>query len=194
MKKLFALFFTALVLFANESFVVHTIHNKDLHITVTDDGIKVAEYPDRVIILDFFGKNCPPCQIMIPRIIDLQRKMPDKVQIIGMHVQDPLDMYDLKRFEEIGINYPVVDYLTNKDNQRFILYIAQLVGWDGSIPFMLFFDRNGNYVKSHLGLASEEELVDDVTMYYLSVKPKANAQETNTTKNSTQPTEPSVLE
>ncbi len=193
MKKLLFLLLFALALVADESFVVHTVDNKDIHITVTDNGIKVAEYPDRVIILDFFGKNCPPCQIMIPRMIELQRKMPDKVQIIGMHVQEPLDMYDLKRFAEIGINYPVVDYLTNKDNQRFILHIAQLVGWDGSIPFMLYFDRNGNYVKSHLGIASQEELEDDVTMYYLSVKP----QEQNASQPaqpSKEPAEPSVLE
>ena len=166
MKKILFAMLMVVALFADEQFVLHTVKNKDIHITVTDSGIKVKEYPHKVIILDFFGKNCPPCQMMIPRMIATQKRFADKLQIIGLHVQEPLDMYDLQRFEKIGINYPVVDYLTNNDNKSFVIYMAQLVSWDGSIAFMLIFDSDGNYVMSHLGLASEQELADDVEMYY----------------------------
>ncbi|BCD68762.1 TlpA disulfide reductase family protein [Nitratiruptor sp. YY09-18] len=170
MKKILLLTFFLVSLFAAQtdvkSFTLTTITNKTIHITVNDEGIKVKEYPNKVIILDFFGKRCPPCQIMIPRLVKLQKAQAKKVQIIGIHVQEPLDLYDMQRLQKIGVTYPVADYLSSKENRAFVEYISMLTNWSGSIPYMLLFDRKGRFATAHVGLERYEDLYNSVEMLY----------------------------
>ncbi len=149
-----------------ETFKLQTVDGKTIHLTIKNAGIEVKEYPDKVIILDFFGKNCPPCRIEMPILGKVQQKMKDKLQIIGIHVQRPLTKNDLRVLKSRGVNYPVCDYLASEENRRFVSRIGNLTGWQGNIPFMLFFDRYGNYAGYHLGMADEESLERFVQKLY----------------------------
>ncbi|BCD60931.1 MULTISPECIES: TlpA disulfide reductase family protein [unclassified Nitratiruptor] len=143
---------------AYKDFTLTTVENKKIHIRVKPEGIEVKEYPQKVIILDFFGKHCPPCRAEIPILGKLQSAKKSKLQIIGLHVQELLTMDDIKELRTMGINYPIVDYTANEENRNFVGFMAQLTRWQGSIPFMLFFDKNGVYNGYHLGMANEESL------------------------------------
>ena len=163
MKKLIALLFAVGLLFGaqaklDKKFTLTTVEGKKIHIHIKKNGIEVKEYPNKVIILDFFGKNCPPCRMEIPILGDLQKKMADTLQIIGLHVQRPLSPSDVEMLRKMGINYPIVDYSVDRDNYEFVEFIGELTGWSGSIPYMLFFDRNGNYAGYHMGMAQESSL------------------------------------
>jgi len=141
----------------SKTFTLKTMEGKKIHIEVNDEGIKVKEYPKKVIILDFFGKNCPPCKAEIPILGKVQKKYKDKLQIIGLHVQEPLDIKDYNFIKNRGVNFPVADYM--QGNQEFVEYIAKLTGWRGSIPYMLFFDSQGIYKGYHLGMMDEDTLI-----------------------------------
>ena len=164
MKKLFVLLFAVGLLFGAEAkkldknFTLTTVEGKKIHIHLKKNGIEVKEYPNKVIILDFFGKNCPPCRMEIPILGDLQKKMAGTLQIIGLHVQRPLSAGDIAMLRKMGIDYPIVDYLVDRNNEEFVEFMGRLTGWSGSIPYMLFFDRNGNYAGYHLGMAEESGL------------------------------------
>ncbi len=164
----------------DKSFVLKTIDGKKIHITVKNSGIEVKEYPGKVIILDFFGKNCPPCRMEMPILGDLQKRLADKMQIIGLHVQKPLRPQDVLMLKKRGINYPVVDYITNKQNEEFVEFMGRLTGWSGNIPFMLFFDRSGKYAGYHIGMADEKSL--ERFILKLSNPPKPASKEQNATK------------
>ncbi len=171
MKKLLLLASFIGMLFASsqqidQSFVLKTIDNKTIHITVKDNGIKVKEYPNKVIVLDFFGKHCPPCRMLMPILGEIQKKMGKKVQIIGLHVQQPLNKRDIQELRKRGVNYPVADYLPIKENAQFVEFMGKLTGWQGSIPYMLFFDRKGEYSGYHLGFASQEALEKFIDKLY----------------------------
>ena len=165
MKKLLLLCFMVVSMIAaqgaknfQKNFTLTTVDNTKIEVTVNHDGLKVKNYPNRVIIIDFFGKHCPPCLAEIPLLGRLQTEMAKKLQIIGLHVQEPLSMQDIKSLRERGIDYPIVDYMSDPQNKAFVEFMAQLTNWGGSIPFMLFFDKNGKYAGYHLGMASEESL------------------------------------
>ena len=158
------------VLFAAQNFTLHTIDGKTIHLTIKKNGMSVKEYPNKVIILEFFGKHCPPCRAEMPILGKLQKKLAKKLQIIGIHVQQPLDKVDVKMLKNRGVDYPVVDYLTNKENEEFVSFIARLTGWSGSIPYMLFFDKNGEYEGYHLGMANEESLEKFINRLYSPAK------------------------
>ncbi len=151
---------------ANQSFTLKTVDGKAIHIEVKKNGISVKEYPNKVIILDFFGKHCPPCRMEIPILGDLQKKLQDRLQIIGLHVQEPLSKEDIAELKRRGINYPVIDYATSRSSQEFVELLGRLTGWGGSIPYMLFFDNKGIYAGSHLGMAMEESLEKFVADIY----------------------------
>ena len=179
-KLLFMAAFVA-TLFATEaidrSFELVSVDGEKIHIHVKQNGIEVKEYPGKVIILDFFGKNCPPCKAEMPILGDLQKRMKDKLQIIGLHVQHPLTKSDLAQLKRSGVNYPIFDYMPVPQNQEFVEYMGKLTGWSGSIPFMLFFDRNGNYAGYHMGMADEKSLEKFIEKLYNPPKPskKTNA-------------------
>ena len=147
-----------------KSFVLKTMEGKKINIEVNDNGIKVKEYPNKVIILDFFGKNCPPCKAEMPILGKIQEKYKDKLQIIGLHVQEPLDLKDYSFIKNRGINFPVADYM--QGNQEFVEYIAKLTGWRGTIPYMLFFDSKGEYKGYHLGMMDEATLEKIIEQNY----------------------------
>ena len=185
MKKLIALLFAVGLLFGaqaklDKKFTLTTVEGKKIHIHIKKNGIEVKEYPNKVIILDFFGKNCPPCRMEIPILGDLQKKMADTLQIIGLHVQRPLSPSDVAMLRKMGINYPIVDYLTNKENEEFVEFMGRLTGWSGSIPYMLFFDRNGNYAGYHMGMAQESSL--EKFIQKLATPKTAAPKESNATK------------
>jgi len=159
LKRVFIfLVFVNIVLFgANQKeFSLTTIDNKKIHIEVNNNGIKVKEFPNKIVILDFFGKNCPPCKAQMPTLGKIQKKYKDSLQIIGIHVQEPLDFADMSMIQKRGVNFLVVDYL--RGNQDFVEYISNLTGWRGQIPYMLFFDINGTYKGYHLGMMQEDLL------------------------------------
>ncbi len=153
----FVLFFAVLALAGDvKNFALTTMEGNKIHIEVNDNGIKVKEYPNKVIILDFFGKNCPPCKAEMPILGKIQKRYKDKLQIIGLHVQEPLDIKDYSMIKNRGVNFPVADYM--KGNQDFVEYISSLTRWQGQIPYMLFFDSNGTYKGYHLGMMDETVL------------------------------------
>ncbi|WP_281951582.1 TlpA family protein disulfide reductase [Nitrosophilus kaiyonis] len=154
-KILLATIFLVTLTYAQnvKNFVLSTMEGEKIHIEVNDDGIKVKEYPKKVIILDFFGKNCPPCRAEMPILGKIQKKYKNTLQIIGLHVQEPLDIKDYSMIQNRGVNFPIADYM--QGNQEFVEYISKLTGWRGSIPYLLFFDVNGTYKGYHLGMMDE---------------------------------------
>ena len=195
-KLLFAISF-AVSLFAGQqnidkSFELTSIDGKKIHVHVRNNGIDVKEYPNKVIILDFFGKNCPPCKAEMPILGKIQQRQKDKLQILGLHVQRPLSKSDIEELKKRGVNYPVFDYLQTEQNRLFVDYMGQLTGWGGSIPFMLFFDKKGDYAGYYLGMAEEKSLEKFIEKLYdqkqepkpskKSEKPKTPSKESNTTK------------
>ena len=156
-KILFFMMFVSLVFGANvKNFVLKTMEGKNIHIEVNDEGVKVKEFPNKVIILDFFGKNCPPCKAEMPVLGKVQEKFKNKLQIIGLHVQEPLNLKEYFEIKNRGVNFPVADYL--QGNEEFVEYISRLTGWRGSIPYLLFFNSKGVYKGYHLGMMDEDTM------------------------------------
>jgi thiol-disulfide isomerase/thioredoxin len=178
MKKLFAVLLFAGLLFgaANDTnatqgkkevrFEVTTVEGQKLHFTITPTSLICDEAKGKVVILDFFGKHCPPCRQMIPVLGKVQKEMADKVLIVGLHVQEPLDKEEYAQLRTMGLEYAVVDMMAHERNMHFIEYLGYATGWSGGIPYMLFFDRNGRYRANHYGIVSYETLKKAIEQLY----------------------------
>lgn len=112
----------------------------------------LQEWQGKIRVVNFWATWCPPCRQEIPGLIRIQEKhAPSGVQVVGIAVDqvDNVQPYAA----EIGIPYPILIAGIEA------LDIARALGNKaGALPFTVVLDRNGNVVKSHLGLMTEADL------------------------------------
>jgi thiol-disulfide isomerase/thioredoxin len=112
-------------------------------IGVDGKPVTLAGSHGKVILLNFWATWCGPCRAEIPDLIELQNRYKDRLQILGLVVDDD-DQDAIKEFvEKFGINYPVA---ISPDNLR-IQY-----GGIAALPTSFVLDSEGRIVQKHEGL------------------------------------------
>ena len=105
--------------------------------------VTLADSRGKVILLNFWATWCGPCRAEIPDLVGLQNKYKDRLQIVGLVVDDD-DGDAIKGFvEEFGINYPVA---IATDEIRF------QYGGIAALPTSFVLDAEGRIVQRHEGL------------------------------------------
>lgn len=120
--------------------------NKAPDFTLTDtDGktISLSEFRGKVVIIDFWATWCPPCRKGIPDLIQLKKDFKDQLVVIGVSVDTDTQKDVVPFMKKMGINYHVA-YADNG--------ITQAYGGVQAIPTSFVIDKNGNIVKSFVGL------------------------------------------
>jgi thiol-disulfide isomerase/thioredoxin len=111
--------------------------------TLDGKPLSLADYQGKVILLNFWATWCGPCRAEIPDLVELQDKYKDRLQIIGLVVDDD-DQDAIKKFvEKFRINYPVAiatDALRNE------------YGGIPALPTSFVLDAEGRVVQKHEGL------------------------------------------
>jgi thiol-disulfide isomerase/thioredoxin len=152
------------------TFDIIDTNNQHIIIHDSDNGLKVEGAEGKVVFVEFFGHKCPPCLKTIPHFINLKNKYKDKLEIIAVEVQG-LNHTQLQQFaKQKGINYHVV---SDEKAGMFTNYIAQRTQWQGSIPFLLILDKEGNAQVIQVGLIPQNVLenVMDKLLYNKPLKP-----------------------
>jgi thiol-disulfide isomerase/thioredoxin len=105
--------------------------------------LTLAASHGKVILLNFWATWCGPCRAEIPDLIELQKKYADRLQIIGLDVDDD-DTAEVKKFVETnGINYPI-GMATNEIRIQY--------GGVAALPTSFVLDDQGRVVQKHEGL------------------------------------------
>ncbi len=115
----------------------------DFKLTALDGKpLTLAALQGKVIFLNFWATWCGPCRAEIPDLVALQNRYKDRLQIIGLNVDD--EEADIKQYaEEMGINYPVA--ITSND-------IRIQYGGIPALPTSFVLDTEGRVVQKHVGL------------------------------------------
>jgi thiol-disulfide isomerase/thioredoxin len=108
-------------------------------------ALSMADYKGKVVLLDFWATWCPPCQMAIPHLIDLQQKYGDKgLVVLGLSLDS--EAKDVVAFLQTrSINYPIV---------QCDLATKQAYGVS-SIPRIFIVDRQGTIRGDFLGYTEE---------------------------------------
>ncbi|HEY6267892.1 MAG TPA: redoxin family protein [Candidatus Acidoferrum sp.] len=116
----------------------------DFKLTTLDGKpVTLADSHGKVILLNFWATWCGPCRAEIPDLIELQNKYKDKLQILGLVVDDD-DQDAIKEFvEKFAINYPVA--IASND-------IRFQYGGIAALPTSFVLDSEGRIVQKHEGL------------------------------------------
>lgn len=161
MKKTFIFMATAIILstlgFAkpNPIMKVKDTNGKTYTIQGTSNGLIINELKNKIVFVEFFGHNCPPCLKTIPHLKTLQTKYKDRLAIVAIEVQG-FNNSELKSFATSkGINYIII----SQDNGgQLVDYIGSRAKWGGSIPFLTVLDKKGSVQQLQAGLIPLETL------------------------------------
>jgi thiol-disulfide isomerase/thioredoxin len=109
--------------------------------------LSTAEFRGKVVIVNFWATWCPPCREEIPEMIELAKRYPDQLQIIGISQDDdasPEEVRDFARNEKI--NYPIV--MSGG--------ISSEYGGVPALPTSFVVNTDGRVVAKHVGLYPPE--------------------------------------
>lgn len=144
-----------IVKFASDPALAPAFTMKDL----SGETISSSTFPGKVVLLSFWATWCPPCRLEIPELIDLQKRYKDKLQIIGISMDDTDTPAEVKHVHdvatELGINYPV------------ILADQKLVDEYGGVPALpttFVLNTYGRVVQKHMGLYGEGDFDTEVRL------------------------------
>jgi len=163
MKKIMIVAFTLLshLLFAQEMEMYDT-DDKHYKVYAKDNTLQIEHMKGKVVFLEFFGLRCPACKELMPNLINIQAKYPNKLKVLGIEVQNndiaPINAYRKK----YGINYTT---FSNYDVGLVVRYIADNADWNGAIPFLVVIDSKGTVQVLQRGIISEETLESYVKKY-----------------------------
>ncbi len=105
--------------------------------------VTLAGSKGKVVLVNFWATWCGPCRAEIPDLVELQKKYKDRLQILGLVVDDD-DLDAIKKFSaRYGINYPVA--LATND-------IRIQYGGIPALPTSFVLDSEGRVVQKHEGL------------------------------------------
>lgn len=105
--------------------------------------ISTAAWQGKVVLVNFWATWCPPCRAEIPILIELSKKYPDKLLVIGVSMDDgPAE--EVKDFAvAAGINYPIV--MGSRE-------LAYEYGGVPALPTSFLVNEEGRVVQKHVGL------------------------------------------
>jgi thiol-disulfide isomerase/thioredoxin len=105
--------------------------------------LNLEGYKGKVVLLNFWATWCGPCRAEIPSLIRIQEAYRDRLQIIGMDVDDD-DEEQLRAFVKgQGINYQVA--MTS-------VSVRLAYGGIAALPTMFVINQDGKVVQKHVGM------------------------------------------
>ena len=148
-------------LLATNEFVLKGVDGKEYIIEKEGNGFILKNDKNKILILDVFATWCPPCQAEASHLASLQKKYKDKLQVIGITVEENISNAKLENFkQQFGAEYTLVN---SSENMRIIDEIAQKlqVGRDFGIPLMALY-KDGKLVNYYQGATEEEFIESDI--------------------------------
>jgi len=150
-RKMLFLLLAGVILLAGCADVQSAVQGKAQNFSLqnlNDRTIRLSDYENKVILLNFFATWCPPCRAEIPDFIELVNDYGDRgLVIIGVSV-DRGGVETVREFAaQYSINYPVLmdDGLTSK-----------AYGPIQSIPTTFIIDKDKNIVQKIIGSRRKE--------------------------------------
>ncbi|MEA3305556.1 MAG: TlpA disulfide reductase family protein, partial [Candidatus Omnitrophota bacterium] len=116
---------------------------------INNKTVRLSDYGNKVIILNFFATWCRPCRTEIPDFIEIMNDYGDKnLAIIGISLDRGRVETVVNFAKKFNINYPI---LTNGGP------VSDIYGPIRSIPTTFIIDKNGNIARKIIGSRNKLE-------------------------------------
>ena len=140
----------------NSEFQLKTVNDTIINIKLENEKIILKDYPNKIVLLNFFTTWCPACKAEIPTLIQLQNDYKNDFVVVSILLEEMKTNDEIKAFiKEFHINYEVA-------NSPESFEVAKSLGGIKSIPTMFLVDRNHNVFQKYVGLVPAEMMEIDI--------------------------------
>jgi len=138
---------------------LRSIQGQSITIIEKRNGFIFPQYPNKIVIIEMFGKKCPHCMKEMPILNRVRNKYKGKIEIIAIQVEDKMSPAEAKHLiRKLNIHYPIIpgDTATNLQYN-----IQNTYGWTGILPFTLVI-KDGINEFTYPGEVSYNQLNKDI--------------------------------
>ncbi len=150
----------------DEVIKLKTTTNKEIVIKIDDKSWEFVadDYKDKIVILDFFATWCPPCIKAIPHLNSISSKYKKDVVILGLEIgnRSTGNMVSQEKLSEFMMRHNISYDITQGKVTNDLMYGLKSLNQNGSIPFMIIFNKKGQYVQSYVGIADEDLIAKEI--------------------------------
>jgi thiol-disulfide isomerase/thioredoxin len=137
-------------------FQLKTTNDAIINIKLENEKIILKDYPNKIVLLNFFTTWCPACKAEIPNLIQLQNSYKNDFVVISVLLEEMKTNEQIKEFiKEFKINYEVA-------NSPESIELAKNLGGIKSIPTMFLIDKNNMVFQKYVGLVPTEMMEVDI--------------------------------
>ena len=137
-------------------FQLKTTDNNIIDIKLENDKIIVKNYPNKIVLLNFFATWCPPCKAEVPNLIKLQNDYKNDFVVVSVLLEEMKTNEEILAFiKEYNINYTVINSPESFD-------LVKNLGGVKSIPTMYLLDKNSKIFQKYVGLVPNEMMETDI--------------------------------
>ena len=131
---------------------VNNLQLDDLVLTSLDDqAVKLTEYRQSILVVNFWAPWCAPCRREIPALIETQDRFGEQVKIIGLSFDSKENVLNFK--PDYAFNYPLLLVGAQAPD------LNQLFGnSSGGLPFTAILNPDRDVVFQHSGEITADEL------------------------------------
>ena len=116
--------------------------------------VRMADFQDKVLLVNFWATWCQPCLIEIPWFLEFQEQYgPQGFEVIGISLDDEGAEVVKPFMEKHGMTYTVLI----GDEEA-----TELFGGILGLPTSFLVDRDGKYYSMHRGLVSRDIIEDEL--------------------------------
>ena len=116
--------------------------------------VRMADFQDKVLLVNFWATWCQPCLIEIPWFLEFQEQYgPQGFEVIGISLDDEGAEVVKPFMEKHGMTYTVL--IGNEET-------TELFGGILGLPTSYMVDRDGKYYSMHRGLVSKEIIEEEL--------------------------------
>lgn len=144
--------FSELKVESNKTYTLKTTEGKTIEFTVENDVLTSKELNGKYVLLNFWATWCEPCIREMPILTSLQKKYPEKLQIIGVLVEKNKDAKELEYFMmKYKMNFPVT---VGNENYR----MAKAFDDVKMFPESFVYGPDGKFLKKFVGEVETEDI------------------------------------
>lgn len=115
---------------------------------LTGDSVNIADYKGKVVMIDFWETWCRPCIASFPTLDKLQKEYPEDFVVLAVTPGFTDTKKDAESFA--GSHDYTFEYLMDSRGLHKKLGVQ-------SIPYKVFVDAEGNFIKSSMGSYGPDE-------------------------------------
>lgn len=105
----------------------------DFTVTDADHTLSLHDYRGKIVVLNFWSAHCAPCIAEMPSLVQLQKRLGDKITVVGVAVDTENDEY------HAFLRKHGIDFLTVLDSAKNSYNLYGATGY----PETTIIDRNG---------------------------------------------------